>query len=165
LDESLMDGVHQRLDRLEALIESFMVSEAIEDQAEEQFMGVVSDKVDAVLAEAAEQRTVTESLVTVWNGQREVLEQVRADLAEAIANGATDEDLAGLDEAIATFDQNTARVQEVVTQGTAAEGETPVDGGTGTSEQPVEGGPVVDPATGLPVDPTTGQPVEPGTGV
>lgn len=143
LDESLMDGVHQRLDRLEALLESFMVSEAISDQMEEVQMGVVSDKVDAVLAEAAEQSTVVESLVVWAQGQREVLEQVRADLATAIANGATDEDLAGLDEAIASFDTNTARVGEVVTQGTAAEGETPVE--------PVEGGPVVDPDTGLPV--------------
>lgn len=142
--QTALAPVKAELAEIKAILSAFVTYEVDSDAEEAEVMGVVSDKVDQVLAEAAEQTTVVESLVVWAQGQREVLEQVRADLAAAIANGATDEDLAGLDEAIASFDTNTGRVGEVVTQGTVAEGETPVE------PAPVEGEPA---------------PVEPGTGV
>lgn len=158
LDETLMDGVHQRLDQMQeqinaiqGLIEAFVTYEVATDEEEALNMGVVSEKVESVLAEAQEQSTVIDGLVVWAQGQKDVLEQVRADLAAAIENGATAEDLAGLDEAIAAFDTNTGRVTQVVTSGTDAEGEEPVnpvpDQGPMVPPQPTTPGNATDPST------------------
>lgn len=151
--ETALAPVKAELAELKELISTFVAYEVETDAEEAQAMGVVTDKVTQALTEAQEQSTVIDGLVVWAQAQKDVLEQVRADLATAIANGATEADLAALDEAIASFDSNTARVTQVVTEGTAAEGESP--------SNPVPS----DPTEGGTVDPTTGQPVEPGTGV
>jgi hypothetical protein len=130
LDETMVEqAIRPVLDRLDALqqrFEDFISYETESDAQEEYNMGVVTDKATAILEESREQRTVLDSL-TVWaQGQKDVLQGVRDDLATAIQNGATMEDLASLDEAIAAFDQNTD-IASAVMENTDTEPETPAE--------------------------------------
>lgn len=158
LDETLMDGVHQRLDQMQeqinaiqALIEQFVTYEVATDQEEEEAMGVLTDKINANRDEVRELRTVADSVVTYVQNQGTVLQEVRDQLADAIANGATEEDLAGLDEVIAATDDVTADLR-AITANTPAEGEEPTPGSasgeTGDVATPTPtDGTVTDPST------------------
>jgi hypothetical protein len=131
LDEDLLKEalapVHEKLDRLEQNMTDFVEYEVEEDTMEVIQMGVVTDKVTAALDEVSELRTVTDGVVAWSQAQTAALQGLRDDLATAIENGATDADLAGLDELIATTDAQTGRLAEAITAGTDAEGETPVN--------------------------------------
>jgi hypothetical protein len=149
LDESLLDGVHEKLDVImeaQTTIISMLMgvssAQAINqatDEMEVAAMSDVSDRIVRGLEEVRDLRTVTDGIVTWSQTMTTALSDVRAQLA---AKGVTDEDLAGLDEMISTTDSQTGRLAQVLTEGTDAEEEEPVN--------PVP--PVVD----VPPAPTTG---------
>lgn len=130
-----MDGVNQRLERIEAAV---ALNQAT-DELEVAVMSEVSDRLVRGLEEVRELRTVTDGIVSWSQTVTTSLADVRAQLA---ARGVTDADLASLDEMIAVTDSQTGRLAQVLTTGTEAEDEEP--------ENPVP--PVVDP----PVVPTPG---------
>lgn len=139
--EEVLDSllaVSMKIGAIEAYFQEFVGYELESDQEMENAMGVVTEKIDAALAEAQEQSTVTDGLVVYVRNIQESLADVRADLANAIERGATEEDLASLDEVIAKVDSNTARAAALIVEGTDAEGETPVNPVPEPVPQPTE---------------------------
>lgn len=131
LDEDMLENalspVLSALHRLEDKFDTFVQYEVSADQEENYNMGVVTDKLTAGMEELSQLRTVTDGILTWSQTQSSVLTDLRAQLATAIENGATTEDLAGLDEFIAGIDTESGRLASVLTEGTPVEGETPSD--------------------------------------
>lgn len=144
--ETALAPVKAELAAVKEMLAIFVEYEVVTDAEEAIAMGVVTEKVTQGLAEVEELRTVTDGIVAWAGTQTTLVQALRDDLA---ARGVSDEDLAGLDEFIATTDAQTARLAAVLTTNTPVEGETPENP---VPTDPTEGGtdePVVEPGTGV----------------
>lgn len=165
LDETLLDGVNERLEAIDArlaymenvlvrLVNSALL-ERTSNENQERAMSELSLRIDNAVNEVAPLRSAVDSARALMAAMRTDVQAIRDQLSE---RGFTDEDLAALDALTTSIEDNTDDLAEAVAENTDAESDSDTTGGTtpGTTETPTgtpepapTGGPTPMPTEGV----------------